>query len=326
MRASARATATLTMKLPSERAPICLCTIVCMAVVVAPLTPTAARAAAPAMSEAEANEHFDRGMREKNEGNYAAAAAEFTAVYDSLPAASKSRASVLIDLVDARRSAFAAGGRQRGKEHPAAHLCAADKSLTEFIEEEEKQRGRKGKRSADATSAIDQRTEVRNLLAAAQQTARELDCATVEFPKDDVATAPPAVEPGEGPAKKPPRTPRKIDKPLVIAGGVLTGVGLAMVGLMAGGLVRGKRAEADGEALVAEKPTLPAEDPTLQEIDHRGKGGNRMAIAGGVLAGLALGTGVALLVVGLRGGRAKKVAVAPTMSPQALGLALRWQF
>jgi hypothetical protein len=51
-----------------------------------------------------------------------------------------------------------------------------------------------------------------------------------------------------------------------------------------------------------------------------------MAIAGGVLAGLALGTGVALLVVGLKGGRTNKVAVAPTLSPRALGLALRWQF
>jgi hypothetical protein len=73
-------------------------------------------------------------------------------------------------------------------------------------------------------------------------------------------------------------------------------------------------------------PTLPADHPALQEIDHNGKVGNRMAIAGGVIAGLALGAGVGLLVVGLRGGRTNKVAVTPTMSPRALGLALRWQF
>ena len=49
----------------------------------------------------------------------------------------------------------------------------------------------------------------------------------------------------------------------------------------------------------------------------------RILAAQGVLGGLALGTGVALLVVGLRGGRTNKVAVAPTMAPQALGLAVR---
>ncbi len=319
---------------PPERAPSCLSPIaglavgwvVGLAVVVASLTPTTARAAEPAISEDEAIKHFDRGMREKTDGNFAAAATEFTAAYDSLPVASKSRASVLIDLVEARRSAFAAGGRIRGKEHPAAHLCAAEKTLTDFIDNEEAQRGRKAKRSADATSAIDQRNQVRNLLTAAKRTAPELDCATVEYPREDVAAAAPPVEPGDSSVSKPPRTPRQIDKPLVIAGGVLTGFGLVMVGLMAGGMVRGKRAEADGDALVAAMPTLPAEDEALQEIASDGKTGNRMAIAGGVLAGLALGTGVALLVVGLKGGRTNKVAVAPTLSPRALGLALRWQF
>ena len=75
------------MKLLFERAPTCLCTIVCMAVVVAQVSPTVARAAEPAMSEEEAVQHFDRGMREKNEGHYAAAAAAFTALLRAASAA-----------------------------------------------------------------------------------------------------------------------------------------------------------------------------------------------------------------------------------------------
>ncbi len=321
------------MPRPSERAPTCLSavlpavlrTIVGVSVLVTSLTPVPVWAAEPAIS-AEAEQHYNRGISERDAGHFAAAAVEFTAAYEGIPASSQYRAGVMFEMVDAHRAAFSAGGRQRGKEHPAAHLCAADKVLEEFVAVTEAARGRKGKRSPDTNRAIELRNDLRKQITAAKQTAPELDCATVEYPREDVAAAAPPVEPGDESTKKPPRTPRKIDKPLVIAGGVLTGFGLIMVGLMAGGLVRGKRAEADGDALVAAMPTLPAEDPALQAIDHDGKVGNRMAIAGGVLGGLALGTGVALLVVGLRGGRTHKVAVAPTMAPQALGLAMRWQF
>lgn len=319
------------MRRPLERVPfglrdLCVSVSVGVAVVVGSLTPTLVRAAEPAIS-VDAEQHYNRGISERDAGHYAAAAVEFELAYKDIPASSEYRAGVMFEMVDAHRAAFSAGGRIRGKEHPAAHLCAADTVLAEFVAATEEVRGRKGKRSPDTNRAIELRNDLRKQIAAAKQTAPELDCATVEYPREDVAAAAPPVEPGEEPAKKPPRAPRKIDKPLVIAGGVLTGFGLIMIGLMAGGMVRGKRAEADGDALVAAMPTLPAEDAALQEIDQRGKSGNRMAIAGGVLGGLALGTGVALLVVGLRGGRTNnKVAVAPTMSPQALGLAMRWQF
>lgn len=319
------------MRRPSERAPsclrdFCLRTSVSAAVVVASLSPTAARAAEPAIS-VDAEQHYNRGISERDAGHYAAAAVEFEKAYEDIPATSEYRAGVMFEMVDAHRAAFSAGGRIRGKEHPAAHLCAADTVLALFVAATEESRGRKGKRSPDTNRAIELRNDLRKQIAAAKQTASELDCATVEYPRDDVAAAAAPVEPGDETSKRSPRTPRKIDKPLVIAGGVLTGIGLIMVGLMAGGLVRGKRAEADGDALVAAMPTLPAEDEALQEIAGRGKSGNAMAVAGGVLGGLALGTGVALLVVGLRGGRTNnRVAVAPTMSPQALGLAMRWQF
>lgn len=301
-------------------------------VAVASLTPLTVRAA-PIPDEAQ--QHYDRGVTENEAGRFAAAAAEFAAAYEGIPAANKAqRANVLFVLVEARRNAFAESGPTQGKQHPAAHLCAADRTLTEFIDAAEKERKGKGKRSDDTVTAMNSRKEIRAQIAGEQKLTPGLDCATVEFPPADVAGATPAPETNPAPADgaggpapgKQPRAPRKIDKPLVIAGGVLTGFGLAMFGLMAGGLVRGKRAEADGEALVDAMPTTPEEDPELQAIDDRGRSGNRMAIAGGVIGALALGTGIALLVVGLRGGRTKRVAVAPSVAPRAVGLTLRWQF
>jgi hypothetical protein len=277
--------------------------------------------AAPAIP-AEVQEHYDRGARERDAGNFAVAASEFAAAYAGMPASQKElRVSVLFDLVDAQRQAYGAGGRIHEREHPAAHLCAANEALTEFIDAAEKARKGKGKKSGDVVRAIELRSEVRSQLDAARQSAPSLDCATAEPP-----TAPAVEAPAEPPpAAEPDRPPRKIDKPLVITGAALTGFGLIMVGLMAGGLVRGKRAEDEGEALVDASPTTSRDDEDLRAIDRRGKVGNRMAIAGGVLGALALGSGVALLVLGLRG-RPSRVAVAPTMGPRGGGLTLRWQF
>lgn len=305
------------------RASACLRLALSGVVATASLAPRPARAE-PAISAA-AEEHYDRGVREREAGRFAAAAAEFAVAYAEIPAARKDlQAGVLFDLIDAHRSAFASGGKIRGKEHPAVHLCVSEEALTAFIDEAEKQRVRKTKKSPDVTRAIDLRSEVRKQLDAARKSSPDLDCATVEYPREEAG---PEAKPGGPEASRPaPRPQRKIDKPLVIAGGVSTGVGLIFLGVMAGGLVRGKQAEADGDALVAMKPTEPMDSDALQEIDHRGKVGNRMAIAGGVIGALALGAGVALLVVGLRGGPSRRVALSPVISPQDLGMRLRWQF
>ena len=271
----------------------------------------------------EVQEHYDRGASELAAGHFASAASEFAAAYEGMPASSKDlRVSLLFELVDTQRQAYGAGGAIRDREHPAAHLCAAETVLTEFIDNAERERKGKGKKSGDVVKATELRAEVSEQIAAARRETPALDCATVEVPGEEVAEAP--AEPA--PAPKPERAPRKINKPLVIAGGAVTGFGLIMIGLMAGGLVRGNRADADGNALVTANPTRPSDDPELLEIDKRGKVGNRMAIAGGVLATLAVGTGVALLVIGLRGRSSSRVAVTPTMNLRGGGLAVRWAF
>jgi len=272
---------------------------------------------------ATADEHYERGAQERDAGRFAAAAAEFDIAYSEIPPSEEKRATVLLELVDARRRAFTAGGRVRGHEHPAAHLCAAVARLTEFIDAAEKRRAPKAKRSPDTRTAMELRTEVRDQLDEVRKTEGDLDCATVEYPQEDVPEPAP-VPPVKVDAPEQPRKP--IHKPFVIAGAATAGVGVIFVGLMVRGLVRGKRAEKDGEALVAMSPTLAEEDPLLQEIDRRGRGGNRLAIAGGVIGSAALGAGIALLVLGLRGGPSSRVALSPTFGRRDLGLLLRWQF
>lgn len=292
------------------------------AIVVATLAPSPARAE-PAVPE-EATRHYDRGLEERDAGRYAAAAQAFTAAYAGMPRELKElRASILFDLVDAHRSAFTAGGRIRGREHPAAHLCAAEKSLGEFIGESEATRKPKAKKSIDELKAAELRTAIQADLDKARSGAPDLDCATAVYPRDD-PDAPSPVAPGE--PDKPPAPRPKPNMPLVIAGGVTAGVGLAMFGLMAGGLVRGSRADADGDALVDINPVRDERDEDLQEIDRRGRSGNRMAIAGGVLGGLCLGAGVGLLVLGMRGWPQRRVAAAPYATPTSAGVTMRWQF
>lgn len=285
-------------------------------------------AAAPSSGiSQEAQDAYDRGLAERDAGQHAAAAREFASAYAQISVDQRElRAAVLFDLVEAHRAAFAAGGKRVGNEHPAAHLCAADRALAEFIESD--QARKKGKRTPDGTKAVELREEVRKEFGTAKAKESDLDCAALELPRV-VSEQPVAEEPakGDGPREPEPK-PVGDPKKLLIAGGVSAGAGLALLGLMVGGMVRGQRAEADGEALVKGMPLLMSDDPALRDLERRGRSGNAMAIVGGVLGSLALGAGVALLVIGGRAGKQKQQAVAvwPVLSPQMAGGALRLRF
>lgn len=302
---------------------------VAVAAALAVQSPAPAAAAPASGISQEAQDAYDRGLAERDAGHHAAAAREFASAYSQISGDQRElRAAVLFDLVEAHRSAFAAGGARRGNEHPAAHLCAADRALAEFIEAEASRK--KGKKTADATKAAGLREQVKKEFTAAKAKEADLDCAALELPRvgsdKPVVDDGPEPEPADGsrePQPKPVRDPKK----LLIAGGVSAGAGLLLLGLMVGGMVRGDRAEADGEALVEEMPLLMSGDPQFDDIERRGRSGNAMAIVGGVLGSLALGAGVALLVVGARASKQRRdVAVWPVLSPQSAGAGLRWRF
>jgi hypothetical protein len=276
---------------------------------------------------------YQEGITERDAGNFVAAAESFTAAYKDIPAKSRAiRASVLFDLVDARRQAFAEGEN-------AGQICECERLLVDYVAEVKQTFGSKGDKYPDTRKAKKLLTEVRQQIAALRAETPTLDCATttVERPPEPTPepepTPPPVVEP-QGPSEaelQAEAAHKRRARTLVIAGAVTTGVGGLFLGLMAGGLVIGRKAESDGAArtqmaLDAGTP-LSESDPKLQDIVARGKLGNRLAIAGGVLATVAVAAGVSLLVLGLRKpARATRAALTPTLAPGYAGAGFTLQF
>ena len=97
------------------------------------------------------------------------------------------------------------------------------------------------------------------------------------------------------PASAAPPRERKPGDGMVAAGvGVLCG-GIAAYALLAAGLGVGSRAEDDIAALQQEEDIARRRD-----VMERGVLGNRLAIAGGVLAAVAMSVGIPLVVIGRR--------------------------
>jgi hypothetical protein len=115
--------------------------------------------------------------------------------------------------------------------------------------------------------------------------------------------------------------PPKPGKPLVITGAALMGVGGVGIGLLLGGVIGSLSAQTQYDAA----------DPGSAERDtaeKKGKAMNGLAIAGGVIAPVFLGTGVALLIVGLRKNKAARdgYVLAPSIGPSFTGLSLTGRF
>jgi hypothetical protein len=126
-------------------------------------------------------------------------------------------------------------------------------------------------------------------------------------------------EPAPELAPEPEPEPSKPGRGLVIGGGVMLGVGAAGLGLMVGGMVGGRSARLDYEA-------LPADAPELDSIRDRGVTMNVLAISGAVAGGLLIGGGVALLVIGLRRNGSSKLAVLPSFGPDRVGIGVVGRF
>lgn len=291
------------------------------------LATPAAAAPAPAPDPAleAVNKRYQDGLRERDAGDFVTAAESFTAAYKDIPPKSREiRASVLFDLVDARRNAFAEG------EGPG-QICECERLLGDYLVEVKELLGARAEKVPDTRKARKLLAEVRKQIAAVKAENPGLDCAatTVERPAPEPepapAPAPPPVEVAPAPAGPDPAQLRRA-RTLVIAGSVTTGVGGLLLGVMAGGLVIGRNAEDDGDALtlqaLAAGMPLSKDDPALQDLVDRGQTGNRLAIAGGVIATVAVAAGVTMLVLGLRARKGQPPRAA--LVPSAAGLTLRF--
>lgn len=138
---------------------------------------------------------------------------------------------------------------------------------------------------------------------------------------------------GEQPAAAaiPDAEPRRTGKALAITGGVLVGAGAALAGLMTYGIIEDNQAAEELLPYVSKNETTGLtrdEAADVAAIKHRGDSGSQLAIAAGVSGGLAIVTGVSLLIVkAVRDrGRRSGVALHPTFDPRSAGLVLRGSF
>jgi hypothetical protein len=288
-------------------------------------TPAAAAPAAPPDPVLEAvNKRYQEGLAARDAGDFVTAAESFTAAYKDIPPKSREiRASVLFDLVDARRNAFAEG------EGPG-QICECERLLVAYLDEVKQLLGARAEKVPDTRKARKLLAELRKQIAAVKLENPALDCAatTVDRPAPEPEPEPePPPAPAEPPAPAgpdPAQTRRA--RTLVIAGGVTTGVGVVMLGVMAGGLAIGRKAEQDGEDLtlkaLANNAPLSEDDPGLRSLLRRGHTGNALAIAGGVIATVAVAAGVTMIVLGLRARKGRPARAA--LVPGAAGLTLRF--
>lgn len=108
-------------------------------------------------------------------------------------------------------------------------------------------------------------------------------------------------------------------RPLIISGVVLTVVGVAGMGVMAGGLSIGNRSN-DLSGL------SPMDYEGRQERFQQGERGNTLAYVGGIGGGLLLATGAVLLGLGIKRKRSSTVALAPWSGPGVAGATVRGRF
>ena len=293
-------------------------------------------AAAPAADPglAAATKTYEEGIAERNAGNFVAAAESFTAAYRDIPAQSREiRAAVLFDLVDARRQAFAEG------EGPG-QVCESERVLVGYLDEVKQTFGARGEKFPDTRKAKKLLLEVRKQIETYKVETPDLDCATAPVerataPEPEPVPPPPPEPTGPTEAEKQAAAARaRRARTFVIAGAVTTGVGGLFLGMMVGGLVVGRKAERDGDARTQEGvdagTPVSEDDPNLQAIVRRGKTGNGLAIAGGVLATAALAAGVTLLVLGLRARASRReqtrATLSPALAPGFAGAALQLRF
>ena len=141
------------------------------------------------------------------------------------------------------------------------------------------------------------------------------------------AAEPPPPRIAPAPAPQPPATSagpvpgdRSRRDPLMITGGVMLGLGGALLVGTAVAAAAGSRVDADGEQAVADG----ASSAELDELLARGNRANSAAIATAVVGGALVVVGAALMITGRV--RKRAVAAAPSLGPGFVGLGLRGRF
>jgi hypothetical protein len=288
----------------------------------------------------ERDRAYEEGAQAEEAGDFARAAASYERAYRMTTAAESGPRLLFL------RAAVAAHLRADDVRDPRAHLCPARALLREHLAA-----------SPAATGATDPLAAERADLARVEQrlaapgapdcdapaaaapivpepTATPAPASTSPPPAAPVAAAPPAAaapipaEPAKSSTTPPgarPATP-PITRALRILGGVSLGVGVASLGVMGGGIAVAERATDRGRtACWKGQVACPAGQGDIADIVADGERGDQMVRVGAILGGLGVLTGVVLLAVSKRAGRARLVG-SPVLAPGTAGVALSGRF
>lgn len=252
--------------------------------------PAGARQAPTGSEPARLEAIYSAALQATASGDHVAAADRYAEVLDLLPesrANHESRALALLDSVAASRQAHAAGA-------PDLALCPARDRVLAYLERARVAHGA----GAAELDGVRQAERLRDELAA--------EIAGRGCPGD---------QPLAAPAPRPPLKLAPAPEPgpdrRVPAGWGLLGVGGLGLGMMALGLGLGARAEREGRERRANDPTRDIDGLLADGFVRRGRASNRLAIAGGVIAGVALLAGATLLALGKTRPRAARLAALP---------------
>lgn len=257
----------------------------------------------------QAQRLFDEGATKFETADYAGAIELWTEAFGlvpNVPEYAPIKAKLIANLAAAQERAYGVDG-QVSHLNQARILIERYHAALDEIYLDEVEREKELAWVDERLSKIDAELKVVADREAAERAAAER--AAAERAAADRASVEPRRPPGQG---------------LMITGSVLTGLGVAGLGVMVGGMVVGRQNDDISD--------LPTNDlDTRADRFRMGRLGNTLAIAGGVGAGVLLGAGVALLVVGLQkrraaGKEAAAITVAPTFGGGRVGVSLLGRF
>jgi hypothetical protein len=159
--------------------------------------------------------------------------------------------------------------------------------------------------------------DIPSLIVRAQKVIEDAETLIEELEAETAAT--------EEPEEKKKRKRGKVDREtaLLASGGVLTGLGIVVLGIGGLGLGLGYKHQLD-----AEHPAVYGEE--YDAVAAKGQRANMMAYVGLPLGGALLATGIVLLVVAKRGKQKKpdedKVTFSPTFGRDGSGIAISGRF
>ena len=302
--------------------------LVAAAMVGAPALASAApalRTSAAAVPSGAARDGYAKGRTSYDAGEYAAAGRTWAALLNEVPEMARNRglrAGIILDTITAYRAAYDETG-------DVAHLEAALDNYYRYFET-----------YRDTYSSpniprpvVDARFALKDAIAAAKRSDSNAAPTDSGGSNESGAGPNPSTPPAAGSPPPPPNpnqttlghsfstadSPKSPRTPLIASGAVLIALGAGASSMIAVGAVEGQRAREDQK--------LPGyTDEQRDRIDRRGKSMNSLLIAGAVITPALIGTGIALLAVGLTKPRNPRTTAQPTVTRHYAGLTLTTHF